>query len=58
MCAVRHHSTTASLASGDIANDEDASCSGRHTDMDSVPRISLAESFDSSYNELGDEDSR
>ena len=52
VCTVRR-STTAS----DVT-DEDASCSGRHTDMDDVPRVSIAESMDSTYNELTDEDSQ
>jgi len=64
MCAyiVRQHHTTVSLSSGDVTTDEDADCSNRdgvYGDVNSVPRVSRAESIDSTYNELtGNEDSR
>jgi len=56
--AVRGLSTPVSLCGSDVSADDDSSCSNRQAmygDM-SVPRVSLVESTDSTYNELADED--
>jgi len=58
VCVGCGHNITGSLSASDLSADEDASCSNREAMYGhmSVPRVSLVESTDSTYNELGDED--
>ena len=56
VCVVGRHSASVSLSGSDVTTDEDGGCSSIAGGMMGDRRVSRAESIDSTYNELTDDD--